>query len=455
MIKPLNTFLNSTLATLLLVSATALNADESPEQLLIKVEPNELQATPKGKLPLDELRNFAEVFDRIRASYVEEVDDKTLLQYAINGMLTSLDPHSTYLLPEDFSDLKESTTGKFGGLGIEIDSDDGYIRVISPIDDTPAYKAGIKAGDLIVTIGDQPIKDMSLSKAVEKMRGEVGTEVSLEVRRKGEDDLLSFTIKRAEIKMASVRHKPIAAGIHYFRITQFQELSGKDLIKKIKKLIDNKDDLNGIVLDLRNNPGGVLGAAVDVSNAFVDSGLIVYTKGRETTANMEFKADSDTIAPDVPLVVLINGGSASASEIVAGALQDHQRAVILGTDSFGKGSVQSVLPITEDKAIKLTTARYYTPNGRSIQAQGIEPDVWIEAGKVDSIGGREYFKESDLPGHLKNGDGDSDEKKRKAHDTENLLKNDVQLYQAYNLLKGVHLLQKKTTAEADSKKIKK
>lgn len=454
MIKYLK-YLSVVLPLSLLLAVPASNAAE-PTSVQTEAQADsasdEHPEVQKGPLPLDELRNFAEVFDRIRTSYVEQVDDKTLLQYAINGMLTSLDPHSAYLLADDFDELKESTTGKFGGLGIEIESEEGYIRVISPIDDTPAFEAGIKAGDLIVTIDDQPIKDMSLHQAMEKMRGEIGSEIDLEIRRQGEDDLLEFTLARAEIKLASVRHKPIDDGIHYLRLTQFQDQSGVDLVKKIQQLQKDKT-VNGLVLDLRNNPGGVLGAAVDVVNAFVSEGEIVSTKGREDTTQMSFDADSNTVAQETPLVVLINGGSASASEIVAGALQDHQRAVILGTRSFGKGSVQSVLPITEDKAIKLTTARYYTPGGRSIQAQGIEPDVWIEAGKVKALGGRKYFKESDLPGHLKN-TSDGNKKSEKDHSTEQLLKNDVQLYQAYNLLKGIHLLQNKKNnnkAVADKK----
>ena len=407
----------------------------------------------QAQLPLQELRNFTEIFDRIRNSYVEEVDDKTLLEYAINGMLTNLDPHSDYLLPEDFSDLQENTTGKFGGLGIEVGVEDGYIKVISPIDDTPAEEAGIKAGDLIVILDGEPVRDMSLSAAVERMRGEPGTDITLSIRREGEQEFLEFTLTRAEIKVASVRGESLSKGIGYLRVTQFQEKSGQELNKAIKKLQKKDGELSGLVLDLRNNPGGVLDAAVEISDAFLDSGLIVYTEGRIEESDLRYSATHNTIASEIPLVVLINGGSASASEIVAGALQDHNRAVILGTQSFGKGSVQSVLPIAGNKAIKLTTARYFTPSGRSIQAQGIKPDVLVEQSEVTSFE-QNYYKESDLPGHLSNGEesgekSGEEEGKKSAGDKKvasdiaaDLLSEDFQLYQAYTMLKGWAVFQK-------------
>lgn len=390
------------------------------------------------QLPLQDLRNFTEIFDRIRSSYVEPVDDKTLLQYAIDGMLTNLDPHSDYLLPEDFSELQEHTTGKFGGLGIEVGIEEGLIKVVSPIDDTPAEKAGIKSGDLIISLDGEPVREMSLTDAIDKMRGEPGTDIDLSIRRQGEKELLEFTLTRAEIKVASVRSESLGDGIGYLRITQFQDKSGAELIAEIKKLqqqaAENEQGLNGLVLDLRNNPGGVLDAAVEICDAFLNSGLIVYTEGRISESDFRYSASEETIAQDTPLIVLINGGSASASEIVAGALQDHKRAVIVGTQSFGKGSVQSVLPIGGNKAIKLTTARYFTPKGRSIQAQGIQPDVFVEQSEVTAYE-QSYYKESDLPGHLSNGKEDS--KAEDDHQMEDdLLKNDFQLYQAYTLLKG-------------------
>ena len=404
----------------------------------------------QGQLPLEELRNFTEIFERIRSSYVEEVDDTTLLEYAIDGMLSSLDPHSAYLQPEDFSDLQENTSGKFGGLGIEVGQQDGLILVVTPIDESPAQQAGIKAGDLIVSLDGEAVMGMSLNDAVEKMRGEPGTDITLEIRRKNEKELLTYTLTRAEIKVASVRTDMFSGDIGYVRITQFQEKTGSELASAVQEWRDS-GKLNGIILDLRNNPGGVLDAAVDVVDPFISQGLIVYTKGRTAASELSYSATNHTPAGKVPVVVLINGGSASASEIVAGALQDHKRAVIVGTQSFGKGSVQSVLPITQDRAIKLTTARYFTPDGRSIQAQGITPDIWVEQSEVTPYEQR-YYKESDLPGHLANPGGkasDAAENADKQADSESesaqaaessLLKKDFQLYEAHTLLRGVGIL---------------
>lgn len=428
-----------------LLSAHALATEER--------ETSDISAAQESQLPLHELRNFTEIFDRIRSSYVEPVDDKTLLQYAIDGMLSNLDPHSDYLLPEDFSELQEHTTGKFGGLGIEVGIEDGLIKVVTPIDDTPAKKAGIKSGDLIVSLDGEPVREMSLTSAIDKMRGEPGTDIELTIRRAGEPELLDFTVTRAEIKVASVRGESLGDGIGYLRITQFQDKSGSELTDAIDKLQtlaqDNNEQLNGLILDLRNNPGGVLDAAVEVSDAFLNTGLIVYTEGRIAESDFRYSASEETIAEDIPLIVLINGGSASASEIVAGALQDHKRAVIVGTQSFGKGSVQSVLPIGGDKAIKLTTARYFTPKGRSIQAQGIHPDVFVEQSEVTTYE-QSYYKESDLSGHLSNGNSE-DEDNRGVNSEEaiendhqvsdDLLSKDFQLYQAYTLLKGWSVFQ--------------
>lgn len=417
--------------------------------------------TPTQQLPLHELRNFTEIFDRIRSSYVEPVDDKTLLQYAIDGMLTNLDPHSDYLLPEDFTELQEHTTGKFGGLGIEVGIEDGFIKVVSPIDDTPAEQAGIKAGDLIISLDGEPVREMSLTNAIDKMRGEPGTDIELSIRRKGEKEILDFVLTRAEINVASVKSKDLGDGIGYLRITQFQDKSGSELVKAIEKLQKKASEdngyLNGLILDLRNNPGGVLDAAVEVSDAFLNTGLIVYTEGRITDSDFRYSATDTTIAKETPLIVLINGGSASASEIVAGALQDHNRAVIVGTQSFGKGSVQSVLPIAGNKAIKLTTARYFTPSGRSIQAQGIKPDVFVEQSEVTAYE-QSYYKESDLPGHLSNGNDKEKADREPNSDAEtdhqvsdDLLSNDFQLYQAFTLLKGWSVFQHHATPMAESK----
>lgn len=422
------------------------------------LENTDESALQENLLPLQELRNFTEIFDRIRSSYVEPVDDETLFQYAIDGMLSNLDPHSDYLLPDDFSELQEHTTGKFGGLGIEVGIEEGLIKVVSPIDDTPAEKAGIKAGDFIVSLDGKPVREMSLTDAIDQMRGDPGTDIELSIRRKGEKELLEFVLTRAEIKVASVRGENLGDGIGYLRITQFQDQSGPELIEAItklqKKAQENKEQLNGLVLDLRNNPGGVLDAAAEVSDAFLNSGLIVYTEGRISESDFRYSATENTIAEDIPLIVLINGGSASASEIVAGALQDHKRAVIVGTQSFGKGSVQSVLPIGGDKAIKLTTARYFTPNGRSIQAQGIHPDVYVEQSEVTTYE-QSYYKESDLPGHLSNGNSADESKKTHEGDhqiSDDLLSKDFQLYQAYTLLKGWSVFQHHAKPKAEQVK---
>ncbi|MAY15294.1 S41 family peptidase [Thalassolituus sp. UBA2009] len=436
-----------TAVCVLALGLTPVNAQPAEDSAATPAGSEQVQR-PQGQLPLQELRNFTEIFERIRTAYVEEVDDKTLLEYAINGMLTSLDPHSAYLQPEAFSDLQENTSGKFGGLGIEVGLEDGLILVVTPIDDTPAQKAGIRAGDLIVSLDGEAVMGMSLNDAVERMRGAPGSEITLEIRRKNEKELLTFTLARAEIKVASVRTDMLSGNVGYVRITQFQEHTGSELAAAIEDW-RSKGNLNGIILDLRNNPGGVLDAAVEVVDSFVSKGLIVYTKGRTPSAEVSYSATNHTAAGDVPVVVLINGGSASASEIVAGALQDHQRAVIVGTQSFGKGSVQSVLPITEDRAVKLTTARYFTPNGRSIQAQGIKPDIWVEQSEVTPYEQR-FYKEADLPGHLSNPtrkEEKTQDKNAKTADTATsadasgeLLKKDFQLYEAHTLLRGVTIL---------------
>lgn len=401
-------------------------------------------APQRSQLPLEDLRNFAEVFERIRSVYVEEVDDKTLLEYAINGMLTSLDPHSAYLQEEAFSELQENTSGKFGGLGLEVGMEDGLLSVITPIDDTPAQKAGIRTGDVILSINNEAVMGMNLNEAVSRMRGEPGSNVVLEIRRQGENKTLNIHLTRAEIKVASVRTELLSDQIGYVRITQFQENTGSELVSAINDW-QEKQPIKGLILDLRNNPGGVLDAAVEVVDAFISQGLIVYTEGRAESSKISYSATQHTPVPSIPVVVLINGGSASASEIVAGALQDHQRALVIGTQSFGKGSVQSVLPITDTRAVKLTTARYFTPNGRSIQAQGIRPDIWIEQSEVTPFEQR-YYKEADLPGHLRNNTQTPEAEKAQQDELHNtaLLKKDFQLYEAHTLLRGVSILSPRT-----------
>ena len=394
----------------------------------------------KAPLPLEELRTFAEVMDRIKAAYVEPVDDKTLLENAIKGMLGNLDPHSAYLEPEAFAELQESTSGEFGGLGIEVGTEDGFIKVVSPIDDTPASKAGIQPGDLIVKIDGQPTKGLSLMEAVDKMRGKAGSNINLTLVREGGKPF-DVELTRAVIKVKSVRSQLLEDGYGLIRISQFQVNTGEEVGKALAKLRkDNGKKLRGLVLDLRNNPGGVLLAAVEVADHFLKKGLIVYTEGRIANSELRFNADPADASEGVPLVVLINGGSASASEIVAGALQDHKRGVLMGTDSFGKGSVQTVLPLNNDRALKLTTALYFTPNGRSIQAQGIIPDVEVRRAKLTREQDAETFKEADLAGHLGNGNGGQDKpSSKKGEEKPRLQDDDYQLSQALNLLKGLNV----------------
>ncbi len=395
-------------------------------------------AAAKAPLPLDELRTFAEVMDRIKAAYVEPVDDKTLLENAIKGMLSNLDPHSAYLGPEDFAELQESTSGEFGGLGIEVGIEDGFIKVVSPIDDTPASKADIEAGDLIVKINGQPTRGQTMTEAVDKMRGKVGQKITLTLVRNGGTPF-DVTLSRAIIQVKSVKSQLLENGYGYIRITQFQVKTGEEVAKALAALRkENGKKLNGIVLDLRNNPGGVLQAAVEVVDHFITKGLIVYTKGRIANSELRFSATGKDLSEAVPMVVLINGGSASASEIVAGALQDQKRAVLMGTTSFGKGSVQTVLPLSNDQALKITTALYFTPNGRSIQAQGIVPDIEVRQARITNAQDDETFKEADLQGHLGNGNGGADKPsiktvKGKARPQDD----DFQLSQALSLLKGL------------------
>lgn len=371
-------------------------------------------ATP---LPIEELRAFSEVFGRVKSDYVEPVEDKKLITEAINGMLTGLDPHSAYLDQDAFRELQVGTQGEFGGLGIEVDMQDGFVRVVAPIDDTPASRAGIKAGDLIVKLDDTSVKGMTLSEAVKRMRGKPNTQITLTIVRKGETKPIVVTITRATIEIRSVKSKLIEPGYAYFRVTQFQERTGEILAHSIENLFKQSAvPMKGLVLDLRNDPGGLLNGAVAVSSAFLPGGsLVVYTDGRTEDSKMRLSATPEDYlrgrlkqdylralpeqVKTVPMVVLVNGGSASASEIVAGALQDHKRAVIMGQRTFGKGSVQTILPLGNNTAIKLTTARYYTPKGRSIQAKGIEPDIPLDDGSSER-GGLFKVREADLTKHL-------------------------------------------------------
>lgn len=412
-----------------------------------QTEPTESEAE-QGRLPLDDLRTFTRVFEDIRAGYIEEVDDATLFEYAIKGMLSELDPHSNFLDASRFDNLKENTTGQYGGLGIEVGMEDGFVKVISPMDDTPASEAGIEAGDLIVQIDGESIKGKSLAEAIELMRGEKGSKITLKVMRQGLEKPKDIEIIRDYIKVTSVRSRLLDENYGLIRIAQFQIPTGKDFVKAIEKLqTESENSLKGLIIDLRNNPGGVLRSSVEVADALLDGGRVVYTEGRIKGANAEFDAEPGDVTNGLPVIVLINGGSASASEIVAGALQDHRRAIVIGTRSFGKGSVQSVIPISKEKAIKLTTSLYFTPNGRSIQAQGIEPDIEVERARLTAIKPRARVTEADLSGHLGNGNGgeesDAEERKRSQENGRKLLERDNQLYEALNILKGLSLLSKK------------
>lgn len=408
---------------------------------------NENSGGSVAGLPLDELRSLSEVFGRVKQDYVEDVDDKELIEGAIRGMLANLDPHSAYLDQEEFKDLQVGTSGKFGGLGIEVTMEDGFVKVVAPIDDTPAVRAGVKAGDLIIRLDDTPVKGMSLNDAVKMMRGDPGTDIVLTIVREGVQKPLVLTITRDIIKVKSVKSRMLESGFGYVRITNFQSSTGQDVSRAVSELKrENGGNLNGMVLDLRNNPGGVLGAAVSVSDAFLRKGKVVYTEGRAPDAELDFNATPEDILEGAPLVVLINGGSASASEIVAGALQDHKRAIIMGTRSFGKGSVQTIFPMSNNSAVKITTARYFTPSGRSIQAEGIEPDIKVEPLKVARFedDGVQLIKEADLTGHLSNGNKPG-KKEKQAKETdekeEALVDNDFVLYEALTLLKGLTILQ--------------
>jgi carboxyl-terminal processing protease len=412
----------------------------------------------------ESIEMFTDVLSIVKKSYVEEVDTKKLIYGAINGMLASLDPHSSFMPPDMFKELKIDTKGEFGGLGIEITIKDGMLTVISPIEDTPAFKAGIKANDQILKINDKFTKDMTIMDAVKMMRGPKGTKVTITIMRDGFEKPKEFTLTRDIIQVKSVKFKMLEGGIGYVRVAQFQEKTDEYLIKALKSLKEeNKGELKGLVLDLRNDPGGLLDQAVKVSDHFVENGLIVYTEGREPDSRMKFSASKGGKEPNYPMVVLVNSGSASASEIVAGALQDHNRAVIMGTQTFGKGSVQTIIPLSEDSGLRLTTARYYTPKGRSIQAKGIVPDITVE--QVDLPASEKkttmHIREKDLDHHFEPEDKQSEENnkdkvkdkvkdkdKEKEQDKkpeakgDEQLKTDYQLIRALDLLKGWEILQK-------------
>lgn len=402
-------------------------------------------------LPFKDLQTFVEILNRVKADYVEPVEDKVLLENAVRGMLTGLDPHSAYLNQEEFKEMNIATSGRFGGLGIEVQMQNGFVRVVSPIDDTPAAKAGMQPGDLIVKIDDTPTKGLELGEAVQKMRGEPGSKIVLTVVREGAAAPLTVPLERAIINVASVRGRMLEPGLGYLRISSFTTETGGSLDKEIKKLKKEAGgQLKGVVLDLRNNPGGVLDAAVKVSDAFIEQGTIVSIKGRDADGNREFAATPGDDLDGAPIVVMVNSGSASASEIVASALQDQKRAVLVGDKTFGKGSVQTIMPLQSEAAIKLTTARYYTPSGRSIQGDGIVPDIALKplkVAKVENAGEFTPITESDLNGSLLNekekqqADKDAEAARKKiVEDEQKLAETDYTLYEALNLLKGLAIV---------------
>ena len=435
----------------------------------------------RAPLPIEELRAFTEVFGAIKTNYVEPVEDKKLITEAINGMLTGLDPHSAYLDQEAFRELQVGTQGQFGGLGIEVGMEDGFVKVISPIEDTPAFKAGVKPGDLIVKLDDTPVKGMTLNDAVKRMRGKPNTQITLTITRKGESAPIIVTLTRAIIKVQSVKSKMIEPGYAWLRVSQFQEATAENMVKHLDGLF-KQGQVKGLILDLRGDPGGLLHGAVAISSAFLPpKSLVVSTDGRAEDARKKFYASPDDYArrgedvlkalpqavKSVPMVVLVNGGSASASEIVAGALQDHKRAKVIGTQSFGKGSVQTIMPLGNNTAIKLTTARYYTPGGRSIQALGITPDIVVE----DPSDTATRVREADLQRHLENGKAEAKKEAEKGKEAAPRVrtvpapsptemkpiefgsKEDFQLTQAIAFLKGEPVKsQAPTVAQTDAAK---
>ncbi|ANB36029.1 S41 family peptidase [Rhodovulum sulfidophilum] len=406
----------------------------------------------------EQLDLFGDVFERIRSQYVEEVDPTKLIEAAINGMLTSLDPHSSYLPPKDFDDMQVQTRGEFGGLGIEVTQEDGFVKVVSPIDGTPAEEAGIESGDFITHVNGESVLGLTLDDAVETMRGPVGSEIVITVVRKGVDEPFDVTITRDTIKLTAVRSR-VEGNTVVLRVTTFNDQTYSNLKEEWKKSVEELDgieNVNGVVLDLRNNPGGLLPQAIKVSDAFLDAGEIVSTRGREPQDSDRYNATKGDLTGGLPMVVLINGGSASASEIVAGALKDHRRAIVVGTRSFGKGSVQTVMPMKGEGAMRLTTARYYTPSGRSIQALGVSPDIVVEQPRRDRTAAEEtedqpssalhMRSEADLRGALDNDSMTEDERKQaeeeqaKAEAAAKLREEDYQLAYAVDILKGLSAL---------------
>lgn len=413
------------------------------------------QETAKARTTYENLDLFGDIFERIRSAYVEEVDEEELIESAINGMLTSLDPHSSFLPPDDFSDMRTQTRGEFGGLGIEVTQEDGFVKVVTPMDDTPASEAGLEPGDFITHLDGESLLGLTLDQSVEKLRGPVGSEIVITIAREGEDEPFDVTLVRATIELRAVRAR-LEGNVPILRVSSFTEKTYSNLEDSLKKQVEELggiDNVDGFVLDLRNNPGGLLTQAISVSDAFLEQGEIVSTRGRDGGNSERYNAEAGDLAMGKPLVVLINGGSASASEIVAGALQDHNRAIIVGTKSFGKGSVQTIMPLQGSGAIRLTTARYYTPSGRSIQALGVEPDIFVEFVRPDPNEEEEEEApqprtEADLRGSLGNDSLSEDERKlleEERAEFEAAAKRraeDSQMASALDIIKGMSVLAK-------------
>jgi len=416
------------------------------------------QETAKARTTYENLDLFGDIFERIRSAYVEEVDEEELIESAINGMLTSLDPHSSFLPPDDFSDMRTQTRGEFGGLGIEVTQEDGFVKVVTPMDDTPAAEAGLQSGDFITHLDGESLLGLTLDQSVEKLRGPVGSEIEITIAREGLDEPLEVTLVRATIELRAVRAR-LEGNVPVLRISSFTEKTYPNLEESLNKQVEELggiDNVDGFVLDLRNNPGGLLTQAIEVSDAFLEQGEIVSTRGRDGGNSERYNAKAGDLAQGKPVVVLINGGSASASEIVAGALQDHNRAIIVGTKSFGKGSVQTIMPLQGSGAIRLTTARYYTPSGRSIQSLGVEPDIFVEFVRPDPVTEEEEAEEdaprqrseADLRGSISNDSLSEDERKQledERAEFEAAAKRraeDAQMASALDIIKGLSVLAK-------------
>jgi carboxyl-terminal processing protease len=446
-------FLNYSLTFLILTLGFTGMARAQQEQPAPESEPQaDNTSDAKGEIPFDEIRTFAEVFAKVKNDYVESVNDRQLIESAIRGLLEGLDPHSAYLDKDAFESLQEGTSGEFGGLGIEVSMENGFVKVIAPIDDTPAQKAGIKAGDIIIRLDDTPVKGMSLNDAVGRMRGKPGTDITITISREGLEQPLVLKLTRDTITRKSAWVRTLEPGYGYLRISNFQTNTANDAQRVLETLKqENNGSLKGLILDLRNNPGGILSGAVAISDLFLEEGMIVYTEGRISDSKLSFSAKPVDLIENAPMIVLVNSGSASASEIVAGALQDHKRAIIMGQKTFGKGSVQTILPMTNESALKLTTARYYTPSGRSIQASGITPDIAIDEVKIEKIeAGALMVTEANLNRHLTSGTAEDAPDpaeggtpvEPQGPQQESLSQTDYALYEALNVLKGLVLLQK-------------